>query len=317
MTRKIIASLIILVLLITGGVVAYQLTKQDSHDDSKLTVTASYYPLYDFARQVGGDKVSVVNMTPAGAEPHDYEPAAKELIQAHDAKVFIYNGGPMEPWVDGFLKDYKHIKIAASKDIELLEADHDHDHEDEDHSEDEHSHEGGTDPHFWLDPVLAQQIVNTIRDGFSQADPDNAGYYEANAASYNQRLNELNRSFAEGLSRCTLDTAISSHAAFSYVAHRYNFHVESIAGIEPDEEPSAKKMAELTNLVKQKGIKYIFFESLVSPKLAETIANETGAGTLVFDPIEGLLQADQDKGKDYLSVQYDNLANLKKALECN
>lgn len=305
MTKKIVATLVLLVIILSGGVLASQLTKQSSHaDGGKLAVTASYYPLYDFARHVGGDKVSVTNMTPAGAEPHDFEPSPQALIAAHASSVFIYNGGPLEPWVGSFLSDYSHTVVKASKDIALQAASDDHD------------HNTSTDPHFWLDPVLAQQIVNNIRDGLSAADPNNSDYYAANAREYNLRLAELDKHFSEGLSHCTLDTAISSHGAFSYLAHRYGFSVISIAGIEPEDEPSPAKMAELTTIVKQKGLPYIFFESLVSPRLAETIANETGAGTLVFDPIEGLSAADQDKGKDYISVQNDNLANLRKALEC-
>src|SRR5690606_13963707 len=148
-------------------------------------------------------------------------------------------------------------------------------------------------------------IVNNIRDGLSAADPDNQSYYAANASAYIQKLAELDKRFAEGLAHCTLDTAISSHGAFSYLARRYGFSVISIAGIEPEDEPSPAKMAELTAVVKQKGLPYIFFESLVSPRLAETIAHETGAGTLVFDPIEGISISDQDKGRDYISVQND------------
>lgn len=309
MTRKIIATLVMLAIIVAGSAAAYQLTKKDtSTSDGKLSVTASYYPLYDFARQVGGDKVSVVNMTPAGAEPHDYEPSPQALIDAQKSAVFIYNGGAMEPWVDSFLSDYKHTVVKASEGINLQES-----HEDDDH---DHAHDGAKDPHFWLDPVLAQQIVTTIRDGFAAADPDNQSYYAANASSYNQKLAELDTHFTDGLARCTLHTAISSHGAFSYLAQRYNFTVIPIAGIEPDNEPSPAKMAELADIVKQKGIKYIFFESLVSPRLAQTIASETGASTLVFDPIEGLSKADQDAGRDYISVQYDNLENLRKALDC-
>jgi len=307
MFKKIIATAAMIVIIVIGGAAVLQLTKQTARtNDDKLLVTASYYPLYDFARQVGGDKVNVVTMTPAGAEPHDYEPSPQALIDAHNAKVFIYNGGPMEPWVDSFLSDYKNIAVNASQGITLEKTDED----------DGHAHDVASDPHFWLDPVLAQQIVNTIRDGLSKADPANSSYYASRANSYNEKLAELDRSFADGLASCTLNTAISSHGAFSYLAHRYGFTVISIAGIEPEDEPSPAKMAELTNLVKQKGIKYIFFESLVSPRLAQTIALETGAETLVFDPIEGLSAEDQSKGRDYLSVQYDNLKNLRTALEC-
>lgn len=312
MMKKISASLAAITVIAAGAVMAYQATRSASgSDNEQLSVSATFYPLYDFARQVGGDKVSVVNITPAGAEPHDYEPSPRELIAALESDVFIYNGGQMEPWVESFLNDYSHLALKASSGIALLEADHGHE-DDEAHDHDHGLH----DPHFWLDPVLAQQIVMTIRDGFIQADPANAEYYTANAASYNQKLAKLHRDYTEGLAHCTLHTAISSHSAFSYLAHRYGFTVAPIAGIEPDQEPSVARMAELTNLVRREGIRYIFFESLVSPRLADTIADETGAQTLVFDPIEGLSQADQDKGRDYIRVQQDNLKNLKTALEC-
>ena len=307
MTRKIIATIAMLIIIVGGSVLAFQATKHSTHADNTLKVAASYYPLYDFARNVGGDKVSVINMTPAGSEPHDYDPSPQSLIDAHSAKVFIYNGGQMEPWVDSFITDYTHTTVKANKDIEMLEV----------HGDDGHDHDhGATDPHFWLDPVIARQIVNNIRDGLSQSDPDNKDYYAANAASYNQKLVELDTRFTSGLEACTLDTVVSSHSAFSYLADRYGFIATSIAGIEPDDEPSPAKMAELTNIVRQKNIKYVFFESLVSPRLAETIASEAGAQTLIFDPIEGLSQEDQDKGRDYISVQYDNLENLRKALDC-
>lgn len=317
MIRKIVYSLFVVAVMTTGGLGAYHLTKSNTRDsDGRLSVVASYYPLYDFARQVGGDKIEVINMTPAGTEPHDYDPPAKALVGAHGSSVFIYNGGQMEPWVDGFLQDYKNVIVKTSNNIDLREAEDDH-HRHHGHH-DSHDHESVvSDPHFWLDPVLAQQIVDNIRDGLVRADPDNRDYYWSNAEIYNQKLIKLDQSFAEALASCKLDTAISSHSAFSYLASRYKFNVSSIAGIEPSEEPSVARMAELTRLVNQKGINYIFFETLVSPRLAETIARETGAQTLVFDPLEGLSQESQDKGKDYLSVQYENLKNLKKALECS
>lgn len=299
MIKKSIATIAILLLLSAAGVAVYRTADRANHVDGRLAVTATFYPLYDFARQAGGDKVNVFNMTPPGAEPHDFEPAPKELIKAHDSPVFIYNGVRIEPWVGGFLSDYTHTAIQASSGIDLLD------------------HAAAADPHFWLDPSKAERIVTNIADGLSKVDPANKDYYTANASRYNERLARLDSDFANGLKSCKLDTVISSHNAFSYLGARYNFRVESIAGIEPDEEPSVAKMTELTKLVKQKNIKYIFFETLVSPRLADTIARETGASTLVFDPIEGLSKADQDKGKDYISVQYDNLRNLRAALECN
>lgn len=313
MIKKIIATVGIVAVIAAGAAAALQVTRGKGNVGSDtLKVSASFYPLYDFAKHVGGDKVSVSTITPAGAEPHDYEPSPQTLAQAYESSVFIYNGGSFEPWADNFLVDFDGTAIRASQGVALLEADSSHD----DGHDHDHLHES-VDPHFWLDPVIAQQVVNSIRDGLSKADPEHKEYYAANAERYNKQLARLDQRFADGLLHCTLDTAISSHGAFSYLAHRYSFTVISIAGIEPDDEPSPAKMAELTSIVKQKGIRYIFFESLVSPRLAETIAREAGVQTLVFDPIEGLSQTDQNKGKDYISIQYDNLENLRKALGCN
>lgn len=293
LTRKILLTALVLA-VVGGGLFAVMRGGSNTPSD-KVRVVASFYPLYDFAKQVGGDKVSVTNMTPAGAEPHDYEPAANALVNAQKSQVFIYNGGQLEPWTSKFVKDYPHVAVKASDHIQLQD---------------------GRDPHFWLDPVLAQQIVNNIRDGLSKADPGNSSYYAARAKTYNAQLAQLDDEFKRGLALCEQRTVISSHQALSYLASRYYFAVDSIAGLSPEEEPSAERLAALSNIIKQDGIHYVFFESLVSPRLADTIAAETGAQTLVFDPIEGLSDAAQKQGKNYLSVQRENLANLRIALAC-
>jgi zinc transport system substrate-binding protein len=288
--------ILLVAVAIALGIGGFAIANNSGHKSDKLNVVASYYPLFDFAKQVGGNKVSIKNMTPAGAEPHDYEPSPKALVEAQESAVFIYNGGKMEPWADKFLADYNKQAVKASSGIQLRE---------------------GKDPHFWLDPVLAEKIVNNIRDGFVKADPANKTYYEANAASYNKKLAMLNDQIKDGLTSCKQRSVISSHEAFGYFAKRYDIDVISIAGISPEEEPSAARLAEISDIVKEKGIGYIFFESLVSPRLADTIAQETGAKTLVFDPIEGLSDADQKQGKDYISVQKENLQNLRTALSCS
>jgi zinc transport system substrate-binding protein len=289
---------ILLVLLLIIGIASsvVLINPGSSHTNNKLSVVASFYPLYDFAKEVGGDKVTVSNMTPVGAEPHDYEPSPKSLVNAQRASVFVYNGGHMEPWARKFLESYTHTAIKSSNGISLRT---------------------GRDPHFWLDPVLAKQIVNTIRDGLIKADPGNKAYYTERANDYNAQLTQLDKEYRQGLQQCRQHTVISSHQAFGYVAARYGFAVEAIAGLSPEEEPSAERLAALSRLIEDKGIKYVFFERLVSPRLAATIAHETGAQTTVFDPIEGLSDADQKQGKNYLSVQRENLHNLRSALACS
>jgi len=273
--------------------------------DGKLSVAASYYPLYEFARQVGGSDVAVTNVTPAGVEPHEYEPSPQALARVDDADVFIYNGGTLEPWASKFVQQYTHTAIRASDGMALLPVT----------GEDAGNHTA-TDPHFWLDPVLAQQAVATIRDAFSRADPNHAAGYARRAAAYSAQLAELDKDFRSALTDCRLRTIVTSHAAFAYLAQRYDLHVITIAGVSPEQEPDAATMAAISRTVKQDDIHYIFFEKLVSPRLADTIARETGARTLVFDPVEGLDEAAQRQGKNYITIQRDNIGVLHEALAC-
>ena len=300
--KKILTTILLLAVVVGGISFAVRRNTNVQTTDGKLRVVASFYPLYDFAKNVGGNKIDVSNVTPAGAEPHDFEPSAKVLAQAQKSDVFIYNGGQLEPWTAGFLHDFAGISVKSSAGISLQTTND--------------SGQKVLDPHFWLDPVLAQKIVNNIRDGLTKADPSDKSYFAKNAMVYNAQLAELDGEFRAGLAVCQTRQIITSHAAFGYLGKRYGLDVSSIAGITPDQEPSASKLAELAQLVKSKNIHYVFFESLVSPRLADTIAAETGAKTLAFDPLEGLSDADQKQGKNYISVQRQNLANLRTAGDC-
>lgn len=287
--------------LIVGAlavVVALILTQRQPQQAQKLSVLTTFYPLYEFSREVGGDVADVRNVTPAGAEPHDFEPSPQLLIDAQKADVLIYNGAGFEPWVDTFLPEYKQTAVNASEGMSLLTA------------------EDGADPHYWLDPVLAIKAVDTIRDGLIKAAPQYKETFTKNAETYKAKLAELDTAFKGGLKQCDLRTIVAAHDAFSYAGNRYGIDIVAIAGINPDEEPSPAKLAEITQLVREKRIQYIFFESLVSPRLADTIATETGAKTAALDPIEGLGDEDQKQGKNYLTIQRENLAALRAALGC-
>jgi zinc transport system substrate-binding protein len=295
-TRLVVA--IVVVLVLAGFAVL--MGTRTATTNNKMQVMATFYPLYDFAKQVGGDRIDVTNVTPAGSEPHDYEPTPRQLVSAQQAGVFIYNGAGFEPWVAKFLPEYKGTKVAGGSGMELRQGDE----------------ASGKDPHYWLDPVLAQRVVNTIRDGLGQADPVNAQYYTQRAGEYNAKLADLDNDIKSGLSSCKQRTVITSHDAFGYFGTRYNLKVVPIAGLDPEQEPSPAKLAELSDVIRQESIQYVFFEKLVSPKLAETLAAETGAKTAVFDTIEGVTDEDQQQGKDYIALQRENLANLRTALSC-
>lgn len=303
MTRS--ALLAVFVALVAGTIfLLVQKNETNTTQDDKLQVVATYYPLYEFSKQVGGDKVQVQNMTPDGVEPHDFEPTPSQLANAQKAAVFVYNGAHFEHWTDGFLGDFKGEKVLASSGLELLQA------------KEEDGDELVSDPHFWLDPLASEKVVQTIADSFSKKDAANKEFYQANAAAYKEKLRALDAEFSKGLQNCSLRTIVTSHEAFAYMAKRYNFELQAIAGINAEEDPSAAQLAELAELVKQKGIGYVFFESTISPKLAETLANETGAKTAILEPIEGLSEDDQKAGKNYITLQQENLKALRLALAC-
>jgi zinc transport system substrate-binding protein len=248
-----------------------------------MDVSASFYPLAYVSQRIGGKLVKITQITPGGVEPHDYEPTPQDLAVISNSKVFIKNGYGIDTWADN---------LAGVK------------------------APGNSDPHFWLDPVLFQSEVEVVRDAFVQADPVNTAKYMLNAAGLLNDLKGLDQEFKNGLKECQGKKIITSHDAFGQLANRYGLENLSIAGVSPEEEPSPKRLAELSDLAKKNNIKYIFFETLVSPKLAETLANEIGAKTLVLNPVEGVTQEESLKGKDYLVLMQENLYNLRTALQC-
>lgn len=296
---------------------------KESTELSKLTVMTSFYPMYDFAVNIGGNKVIVKNMVPSGIEPHDWEPAASDIVGLEEADVFIFNGAGMEHWVETVLDTLGNenlIIVEASEGVSLIEG-HGHDddedeHEDEDEQEDEADHdEEQLDPHVWLSPLNVKIQVQNIRDAFVEADPDNADYYNENYETYVAKLDVLDQKFKDSLTNLSNKDIIVAHEAFGYLCDAYGLNQIGIEGLSPDSDPDPARMEEIIELAKEKQIKIIFFEELVSPKVAQTIADEIGVETAVLNPLEGLTEEQIKAGADYISVMEDNLANLLKALQ--
>ena len=271
----------------------------------KFQVTASFYPYYFFASQIGRDKANVVNITPAGAEPHDYEPSAGDIVRIDSSQLLILNG-QVEPWGAKIQSDLKGKSTAVLVTGAGLFT----------QKVTDESGITGIDPHIWLSPTRAKVQVKAILNEFIKLDPQNTDYYITNAATLQAALDKIDSDYKTGLASCQKKDIVTSHAAFGYMASDYGLTQISIAGLSPDAEPSLEEMANITNFVKANGIKYIFFESLVSPKLSQTIANETGAQILVLDPLEGLTPNAIAQGQNYLTVMEQNLHNLKVALNC-
>ncbi len=281
---------------------------QTNISPKKIQVYASIYPMYDFAQKIGKDRIDLKLVTPPGAEPHDWEPTARNIAEMKEADVFIYNGAGFESWVDKLVRTIDSdslILVDTSSGVELLKAtDHIHDHG--------HAHQ--MDPHIWLDPIRAKKQAENIQNAFIQADPANRAFYEKNYQEFSEEIESLHKQYRDALSNVKRREMIVSHAAFGYLAERYGLEQIPISGISPQEEPSPAKMAQITRLCRERQVKYIFFETLASPKLAEVLADEVGAQTAVLNPIGGLTQQEIDAGKDYFSIMKENLEVLKKAL---
>lgn len=307
----------------------------DAKASGKVSVVASFYPMYDFAQKIGGDRVDVTCLVPAGVEPHDWEPSTTDMKTIASAQVLVYSGAGMEHWVEDVTSAVGNKDLAvveASKGVDLLavaEDDHDHEHVDEhDHDHDhehadEHEHEhadghdhdhGQYDPHVWLSPANAKVEMANIRDALIKADPEGKSTYEKNYEKYASMLDALDKKYAEELSKTARKNIVVSHQAFGYLCNRYGLTQVPIEGIEADSEPDAKAMAKIVDFVKQNDVKTIFSEELVSPKAAQAISAETGAAVEVLSPLEGLTDEQMAAGEDYFSVMESNLDKLVKAL---
>lgn len=287
------------IMALLGYAIIHRFVEQNkpSVDTGRMQVATSFYPLAHIAGQIGKEYVDVVNLTPAGSEPHDFDPSPRDIATLQNSKVFIYNGVGLESWAGRVVPELEqkgvHV-IEASKGLDVM----------------------GNDPHVWLDPVLVQEEVNSIASAFVVADPARATQYMANARAYTQELEHLDADFVAGLTTCKRKDIVTSHAAFGYLAKRYGLNMVAIAGLSPDAEPSPSRLAEISRFVRSNGATHIFFESLVSPKLAETIARETGAQAISLNPLEGLTDEEILSGKTYISVQRENLDALRTALGC-
>ena len=288
-----------LAVALIGAVVLGACGPGDEGADGRLEVVASFYPLAEMAGAVGGDRVVVRNLTPAGAEPHDVELSPRQVDQMDRADVVFYVGRGFQPAVE---------TLAERRDggtVDLLEGlTLERDADDE------------VDPHFWLDPQRMAAAVDEVADALVEASPDDAAAFRAGGARYRQQLDELDTTLEQGLASCARRQIVTSHAAVFYLADRYDLTQLAVSGLSPEAEPDPERLSSLADTIEAKGITTVFFEELVSPDVARALARETGAETAVLNPIEGLTTEQQDEGETYITVMGENLAALRRALAC-
>jgi zinc transport system substrate-binding protein len=284
---------IVLILIIVGLTAGCGGSRQIAAKKERRVV-AAFYPLAFAAERIGGPHIVVENLTPPGAEPHDLELAPKAVARIETAGVVLYLSHGFQPAVSDAVKRAQGTKVDVLAGLPL------------------HASVGGekglsADPHVWLDPMLFARVVARIGAVLHDA---------KRAASLQADLHRLDRAYRRGLARCARKDIVTSHAAFAYLAQRYGLTQVAITGLAPESEPSPQQLANVVRIVRQTHTTTVFFERLVSPRLADTVARETGARTAVLDPIEGLTPAEQSRGETYLSLMRENLTALRKALGC-
>lgn len=384
-------------------------------DEDRLAVVASFYPLAYLAERVGGNRVTVTNLTPYGVSSHEYREKPSDIQMVERAALFVYHGQEQDPFAEAIADSLSGSSVVMlemmAQEFDFLEADdhgHSHDRDEDDnsdksddhaaeaidqidylvhevedgdmtaeqvlekidevihdlssddrndtiraidgvvhdfedgdtlseeaieeieellhegenvHDDDQEEHEdeaehGEFDPHIWLDLTMLSQMTEIIRDALIELDADNAETYRTNATALIGEFAEMDNRYSEELSMCVRRTIVVPHNAFSYLGRRYSIDILAIAGISPESEPSAQRLAELTDLVREESLTHIFFETLASPRIAETLAREVGAQTLVLNPVEGLAATQANAGVDFLDLVAQNLDNLNSALDC-
>lgn len=284
-------------------------------EEDKISIVTTIYPVYDFACNVAGDKAEIINLVPAGMEPHDFELSTGDMQLIEHADVFIYNGAGMEHFVDKTLSTVSNdelVIVECAKKVNLLQTEHVHEHMEKEEKSDKDTK---YDPHTWLSVENAIVEAEAIRDALIEVDAGNAEYYENNFESYKKELSDLQELYVTELADLSKDTIVVAHEAFGYLCEAYGLHQEGIEGLTADSEPDSARMKEIIDYCKENDIQVIFFEELVSSKVADTIASEIGAETMVLNPIEGLKSEQEEQGLDYIGLMKENLESLKKALE--
>ncbi len=275
-------------------------------------VVCSLFPLYEFAGAVAGDRAEVRLILPPGVEPHAWEPKARDLVAIAKADLFLCVSEDLEPWVSDIVRGAtrRGVKVlAAAEGLEREAGQGSHRHGQE--------HTEAQDPHVWLDLAYDQRIVERIARALASIDPEGEEPYLRNARDYNEKLQSLDRRYRAGLAACRHRTLVlGGHSAFSHLARRYGLEEVPLYGISADSQPTPGRLAEVVETARGLGVKYVFFETLVSPKLAEVVAEELGAETLLLNPGANMTREQFDRGVTFLSIMEENLQNLRKGLEC-
>lgn len=292
--------------------------------DRRLKVVAAIYPLFDFARAIGGDKIAVTMLLPPGSDAHHYEMTPGDIVRAGKADLFLFTSFEMEPWahkiISAAAENTNMTAVEAGQGTHLLTIDEHGDHDAAHHDasrEGHHEHSSRYDPHIWLDFDNARLMVDNITRAFIQKDPKNGDHYKKNALLFKQRLTDLDNKYRAELTHCKSRTILhAGHWAFAYLARRYNIRYVAAYNISADAEPSPQQILTLIDDIRSQKLNYIFYEDLTAPRLAKTIAGETGVSLLKLNNGHDIGKDDMQRGATFIALMESNLVHLKKGMQC-
>lgn len=283
----------------------------ENSDEQTIQVVTTFFPLYDLAREIGGSHVEVTNLVPSGVEPHDWQPGSRDMIRMTSADLFIYNGAGLEGWVESFIASLDEkgpyvqagaagISLIGAEEHEL-EAGHDHVH-------------GPNDPHAWVSPLQGMKYAANIKDALIRIDPEHRQAYERNYNELLEQLEAIHEEYNTLAKQSSNKDFVVSHDAFAYLARDYGLRQHAIMGLSPDAEPTRQQISDISQFIRNHGIKTILFEEFVSPKLAQVLADDLNVETMVIHSLEGLTEEQEARGETYLSLMRDNRDILEQAL---
>ncbi|MEN6330573.1 MAG: zinc ABC transporter substrate-binding protein [Smithella sp.] len=309
--------IIVCLLLLLPLIVSCQKAQETGKPDNKIQVIATIFPIYDMARNIGGDKVTVTMLLPPATDVHNYELKPGEIVKISKADLFLYLNMELEHWARKVIaatsSRTKLLPVETGSGVTMLPLSGN----DEDEGEAGHHHASKFDPHIWLDFTNAQRMADNIASALVKIDRRNSDYYLKNAAEYKNKLALLDNKFRTELTECKSRTILhAGHRAFAYLANRYGLKYYSAYNVSADSEPEPRKIMALIQQIKDTKIRYIYSEDLMNPRLAQTIAKETGAGLLKLNNGHTVSKADLSQGISFLSLMEENLVNLKKGLQC-
>lgn len=309
--KKIVFGIGILLIISFVVFAAINSVAKKQNRSGKVEIVTTLFPLYDFAKNIGGDKVEVSLLLPPGVEAHTFDPKPSDIVKINDADLFVFTGKFMEPWAQDIINGLsnKNVKIVdSSAGIKMFSG----------VFNDADEPVGSLDPHIWLDFDNDKIIIKTIADALSERDPSNVAYYKQNADNHQNKLSALDEEYKTSLVSCnSKEVVYGGHYAFGYLANRYGLKYLAAQGVSPDSEPTAKDLVNLVDQIKKDNVKYVFYEELITPKIAETIANETNAKMLLLNGAHNLSRDQLESDISFLTIMENNLTNLKIGLKCD